>query len=269
MPSGAWSATHNRNYRRLNARAHGWYVPRALGEETTSTRTMRVQGRRAFCLGLAAVLIAGCGSEPRQDENEEEADYPVEVTVAEFPARQRLAETVDLELAFQNSAQKTSPTSPSPSTRVTRRRTARSTSAPSNRAWPTPTAPSGSSRTTIRRSWRTARARRTSTPRPPPEPSRLRPTPTPSASFRPATTIHTVFRVTPVKGGTYTVHYEVAAGLDGNARATTEDGAPGRGRVRRDDLDQAAAGARDRERRGRPGQVVHRGAGAARSPTVH
>jgi len=38
--------------------------------------------------------------------------------------------------------------------------------------------------------------------------------------------IHVVFRVTPVVPGTYTVHYEVAAGLDGNARAVTDTGEP-------------------------------------------
>jgi hypothetical protein len=32
--------------------------------------------------------------------------------------------------------------------------------------------------------------------------------------------------VTPVVAGTYTVHYEVAAGLDGNARAVTDTGEP-------------------------------------------
>ena len=30
--------------------------------------------------------------------------------------------------------------------------------------------------------------------------------------------------MTPVKAGTYTVHYEIAAGLDGKAKAVTADG---------------------------------------------
>ena len=56
------------------------------------------------------MLIAGCGgSDPRQDENEEEADFPVEVTAAEFAPKQRLAETTDLELAFRNSGDETIP----------------------------------------------------------------------------------------------------------------------------------------------------------------
>ena len=38
-----------------------------------------------------------------------------------------------------------------------------------------------------------------------------------------------VWRVTPVRGGTYTVHYRVAAGLQGNARAVTSDGSEVKG----------------------------------------
>jgi hypothetical protein len=35
-----------------------------------------------------------------------------------------------------------------------------------------------------------------------------------------------VWRVTPVQAGTYTVHYELAAGLTGKAEAVTKDGGP-------------------------------------------
>jgi hypothetical protein len=35
-----------------------------------------------------------------------------------------------------------------------------------------------------------------------------------------------VWRVTPVIAGTYTVHYELAAGLNGKARAVGDDGSP-------------------------------------------
>ena len=35
-----------------------------------------------------------------------------------------------------------------------------------------------------------------------------------------------VWRVTPVEAGTYTVHYELAAGLNGKAKAVTDDGGP-------------------------------------------
>jgi hypothetical protein len=35
--------------------------------------------------------------------------------------------------------------------------------------------------------------------------------------------------VTPVQAGTYTVHYELAAGLNGKAKAVTDDGSPVKG----------------------------------------
>jgi hypothetical protein len=38
-----------------------------------------------------------------------------------------------------------------------------------------------------------------------------------------------LWRVTPAMNGTYTVHYEVAAGLQGKAKAVTPDGGPVRG----------------------------------------
>jgi hypothetical protein len=40
----------------------------------------------------------------------------------------------------------------------------------------------------------------------------------------PGESVDVVWRVTPVQAGTYTVHYRVAAGLQGNAVATTDDG---------------------------------------------
>ena len=38
-----------------------------------------------------------------------------------------------------------------------------------------------------------------------------------------------VWRVTPTIGGTYTVNYEIAAGLNGKAKAVTEDGSDATG----------------------------------------
>ena len=58
-----------------------------------------------------------------------------------------------------------------------------------------------------------------------------------------------VWRVTPVRAGTYTVHYEVAAGLQGKAKAVTADGEPGEGRVRGHDHLQAAADLRQGQRK--------------------
>src|SRR5207237_3680535 len=48
-------------------------------------------------------------------------------------------------------------------------------------------------------------------------------------AVNPADTKAADWRVTPVRTGTYTVHYEVAAGLDGKAKAVTGSGGPGKG----------------------------------------
>ena len=45
----------------------------------------------------------------------------------------------------------------------------------------------------------------------------------------PGETKDIVWRVTAVRAGTYTVHYEVAAGLQGKAKAVTADGSPVKG----------------------------------------
>lgn len=42
----------------------------------------------------------------------------------------------------------------------------------------------------------------------------------------PAEDLDAVWRVTPVRGGTFTVNYEISAGLTGQAKATTVDGSP-------------------------------------------
>ena len=198
-----------------------------MGEETTSPRLKRVQGRRAFCLGLAAVLVAGCGgSDPRQDENEKEADYPLEVSVAEFPPRQRLAETADLELAFRNTGNEEIPnlvvtifTGDQKADGAFNIRSEQEGLADPNRpVW------------ILENEYPKILERGAST-------DELDGAPTAGAEtsstntysfgeLAPGDTVHTVFRVTPVVGGTYTVTYEVAAGLDGKAKAVTDTGEP-------------------------------------------
>ncbi|MEJ7876793.1 MAG: hypothetical protein WKF62_09035 [Solirubrobacterales bacterium] len=175
---------------------------------------------------MAALLIAGCGSKPRQDENEVEGDYPIEVTVAEFPARQRLAETTDLELGFRNIGDEdienlavTIYTGDEKADGSFNLRSEQQGLADPNRpVW------------ILENDYPKLLELGTSS-------DDLDAAPTAgaeSASTNTYTfgelpvdeTIHTVFRVTPVQGGTYTVHYEVAAGLDGKARAVTKSGEP-------------------------------------------
>ena len=51
-----------------------------------------------------AVLAAGCGGDPRQDADEPDGTFRVEVVDASFPERQQLSEPVELKLSVRNGA---------------------------------------------------------------------------------------------------------------------------------------------------------------------
>ena len=199
-----------------------------MGEETTSIRRLRAQSRRAIAVGLTAVLFSGCGSEPRQDANEEEADYPVEVTVAEFPPKQRLAQTTDLELAFRNVGDEEIPNlavtiftgDEKADGSFNIRSDQQGLADPNRPVWILENdypkliedgeAPKGKELDAAGTAGAETAATNTYA----------------FGELAPGDELHTVFRVTPVEGGTYTVNYEVAAGLDGKARAVTANGGP-------------------------------------------
>jgi hypothetical protein len=54
-------------------------------------------------------MLAACGSQPRQDENEPKGNYKVEVTRASFPEQQKLAKRSELVIVVRNSGNKTIP----------------------------------------------------------------------------------------------------------------------------------------------------------------
>jgi hypothetical protein len=62
-------------------------------------------------LGVALSLIGlvACGGGERQDEGEPEGTFPVSIVKAEFPNRQRLAQTSNLVLAVRNAGSETIP----------------------------------------------------------------------------------------------------------------------------------------------------------------
>jgi hypothetical protein len=64
--------------------------------------------RNALAL-LATLLIAGCGSGPRQDADEPEGSYKLEVAGAKFPASQSIAETATMEVQVRNADSKAVP----------------------------------------------------------------------------------------------------------------------------------------------------------------
>jgi hypothetical protein len=69
----------------------------------------RVAWRRGALLGGAALLLAGCGSMPAQDENEPAGEFRVDVVRAEFPEEQKLAKDSQLEIVVRNAGKETVP----------------------------------------------------------------------------------------------------------------------------------------------------------------
>jgi hypothetical protein len=58
---------------------------------------------------LCLAVMAGCGAGERQDENEPEGSFAVQILDASFPKQQRLAERSDLVITVRNAGRKTIP----------------------------------------------------------------------------------------------------------------------------------------------------------------
>ncbi len=199
-----------------------------MGERPTSIRRNRLAFFTALSLLSAfSLALSACGgSAAPQDDNEPEGDFKVEVTQAKFPTAQRLAETSDLILGVKNTGDEELPelaitietdspgddseTDSVADSSFSIRVDDPSLANPSRPVWilenkyprevgtPPPTGLSGGFRA---------------------QTNTFGFGPLPAGETR-----EIVWRVTPVQGGTYTLHYQVAAGLDGNARAVTDDG---------------------------------------------
>jgi hypothetical protein len=93
-PRGCWGGRGVAHLRGIR-----WYVRAA------------VEARRKVCaLTLAAALaLAGCGGAERQDEDEPEGEFPVEVVRATFPEDQKLAKSSDLTITVRNAGRRTIP----------------------------------------------------------------------------------------------------------------------------------------------------------------
>jgi hypothetical protein len=60
-------------------------------------------------LALTTVLVAGCGGGPRQDANEPEGSYKLQVAAAKFPASQSIAEPARMIVTVRNDDTKAAP----------------------------------------------------------------------------------------------------------------------------------------------------------------
>jgi hypothetical protein len=105
-PTASVPAVGNRAWERQ----HAWYVARALRGTGPHSRRARLRPLGAALAGGALVLgLAACGGEERQDADVPQGRYPVEITTAQFPTRQRLAGSTSLRLGVRNAGKKTIP----------------------------------------------------------------------------------------------------------------------------------------------------------------
>jgi hypothetical protein len=211
------------------------YVHRAVGRTGLKPAGNRRRGSLLAAVGtcVAALALSACGGGgERQDADEPEGEFAVAVTDAQFPNRQRLAETTDLELGVENTGNEQIPnlavtiylddgggavSSGSGGQGSFSIRTEQPGLANPNRpVWILENkyprlageeAPLGSSPGTTAQTNTFA-----------------------FGPMAPGETREMVWRLTAVRGGTYTVNYEIAAGLQGKAEAVTADGSTPEGK---------------------------------------
>jgi hypothetical protein len=179
-----------------------------------------MRGPIAFAL-VGAIALSGCGGGERQDADEPSGSYRLEVTRAEFPEQQQLAERSSFVVEVRNADSKTVPnvavtvkTDPPNQGEAPVAFGARETDPdladPTRPVWIVDRGPEGGESAYVN-TWSLGALR--------PGESRL---------FE--------WRVTAVKAGDFTVNYEVAPGLDGKAKlASGSDGATGSFSVKIDD----------------------------------
>jgi hypothetical protein len=220
---------------------------RALGESGTSAGRPRLRGQGAWiATGIATVVLGvglgACGGGQRQDETEPSGSFEVQVAKAKFPNHQRLAETSDLQLEIQNAG-----TEAVPNLAVTI-----NTVAEGQRNLKSPATSTGSGQgsfnirvdepnlaSPFRPVWIleqdypkliTSKYPLTKLEKAPTAGAAAAQTDTfQFGAVKPDESKDIAWRVTPVRPGTYTVHYEVSASLTGKAKAITPDWSPVKG----------------------------------------
>lgn len=194
-----------------------WYVARALSG-------WRPRSFWVIAVTAAAPLLSACGSGSRQDASEPSGKFPVKVTAASFPASQRLAEHTHMIITVTNPGEKTIP-----NIAVTLLDAKAGTAA---QAFGTDIGTTSSDLASRSRAvWIVDRA---------PEPGGVcgyscqqgGPGGAVTAysntwalgPLAPGKSVTFNWAVTPVQSGTHTIRYEIAAGLNGKAKAVDGSG---------------------------------------------
>jgi hypothetical protein len=167
----------------------------------------------------SALLAAGCGGGTRQDAAERPHTYAIKILHASFPAKQAISRPTRFELEVKNTGSRTVPTvavtvdsfdyaSNYPELADNKRPVWAIERGPGAIASPPVETQNvsvpGGGQTAYVNTWALG-------------------------ALAPGKTRSFVWRVVPVKSGTYTVHYAVAAGLAGKAKTQLGGGAPAQG----------------------------------------
>ncbi|HYB23916.1 MAG TPA: hypothetical protein VED41_08980 [Solirubrobacteraceae bacterium] len=175
---------------------------------------MRGGRTRFFTAAACALALAGCGGGTRQDASEPSGTYNVQVLHASFPAAQSIARQTRMGLTVRNTGTRTVPdlavtidsfdyTSHYPELAADKRpvwvieRGAGTIASPP--AESEEVSPAGGGQTAYVNTWA-------------------------FGALAPGATRTLTWKVVPVKSGTWTVHYALAAGLAGKAKARLQDG---------------------------------------------
>jgi hypothetical protein len=143
---------------------------------------------------LTALAASGCGGGSRQDASEPSGSFRVTVVRASFPTKQRLAKSERLVITVKNSGPKAVPDLAVTVTSFASRSEQAGLADPSRAVWIIDEGPRGGD-TAYTDTWALGRV----------APGQIR---------------RFVWRVTAVQPGTHTVKWQVAAGLNGKAKAT-------------------------------------------------
>jgi hypothetical protein len=142
----------------------------------------------------AALAVAGCGGGERQDAAEPSGTFEVDVVTASFPTKQHLAQPERFVIAVRNSGEKTVPNVAVTVSSFAERSEQAGLADPERAVWIIDDSPRGG-QTAYTNTWALGR-------------------------LAPGQTRRFVWRVTAVQAGTHTVKWQVAAGLNGKAKAT-------------------------------------------------
>src|SRR3954447_4028029 len=168
--------------------------------------SFRAAVRRRTITGLCAVAVvaAGCGGGTRQDADEPSGTFKVDVVSASFPSKQRLARQEQMVVEVRNADNRTIPNvavTVDPGFSVRSERT--DLADPNRPVWIIDDGPKGGT-TAYTNTWAVG-------------------------ALKPGDTAKFVWKVTAVRSGTHEVHYRIAAGLNGKAKAAAAGGDPPEG----------------------------------------